>query len=70
MADNSGCSSFNIDVSIDSVSSYSLNLNQKSFVSNVIVQADLYFPQTKGVCSPDVVFTSLISEISAGGAKQ
>ena len=63
LADNSGCSSFNIDVSVDSVSSYTVSLNQKSYVSNVIIQADLYFPQTQGVCSPDVEFTSLKSDI-------
>jgi len=64
LADNSGCSSFNIDVSVDSVSSYTVSLNQKSYVSNVVIQADLYFPQTKGVCSPDVEFTSLKSVVN------
>lgn len=64
LADNSGCSSFNIDVSVDSVSSYTVSLNQKSYVSKVVIQADLYFPQTKGVCSPDVEFTSLKSAVT------
>jgi hypothetical protein len=68
LADNSGCSSFNIDVSVDSINSYTVSLNQKSFVSNVVVQADLYFPQTFGVCSPGVEFTSLKSDVTSAGA--
>lgn len=68
LADNSGCSSFNIDVSVDSINSYTVSLNQKSFVSNVVVQADLYFPQTFGVCSPGVEFTSLKSDVTNAGA--
>jgi hypothetical protein len=59
LKDQSACSSFNIDVSIDSVSTYTLRLNQASFVENVVIQADIYFPQTIGVCSPVAEFTKI-----------
>lgn len=52
LKDGSGCSSFNIDVSIDSVNSLTVRMNQASFVENVVIQGDVYFPQIVGVCTP------------------
>lgn len=66
LSDDSKCSSFNIDVSVDSVSSYTVSLNQKSYVTDVIIQADLYFPPTSGVCSPGIEFTKLLNTITPG----
>lgn len=57
--DGSDCNSFNIEVSIDTVSTYTLKLSQASFVENVVIQADVYFPQTVGVCSPVAEFSKI-----------
>jgi hypothetical protein len=59
LKDGSGCTSFSIDASINSVSTYTLSLNQAQFVENVVIQADIYFPPTAAVCSPGTEFSSV-----------
>jgi uncharacterized membrane protein YcgQ (UPF0703/DUF1980 family) len=54
LKDGSGCSSFSVDVSVDSVNSYTFSTNQATYLENVVFQADIYFPQTVAVCSPGV----------------
>jgi hypothetical protein len=51
-ADNSKCSSFNIDVTINTPDTYILNVNNVKYVSNVIFQADIYTPNLKTFCNP------------------
>lgn len=60
LAAGSGCTSFSIDVKINTASSYAVTLNQASSVSNVIFQADIFTTSTRTLCSPGVKFTSLI----------
>lgn len=56
-----GCeSSFNIDLELDSLRSYTLTLDNADQVSDVIFQADIFTKQLKQICSTDVKFTSLI----------
>lgn len=52
LKDGSGCSSFNIDLNIDTPNSYTLTLNNKEFVNNVVFQSDIFFPATRSTCSP------------------
>lgn len=66
LADGSGCTSFSLDATLNSVSSYTISLNQKSYVKAVTLQADLYFPQTQGVCSPGVEFDTLTTSVADG----
>jgi hypothetical protein len=54
LADGSGCGSYSMDVSFDTVNSLTVMNNQKAYVVDVVVQADMYFPQTIGVCAPGV----------------
>lgn len=65
LADGSSCTSFSIDAALNSVSSYTISLNQKSYVTNVVLQADMYFPQIQGVCSPGVEFEKLTMTVTA-----
>ena len=59
LKDGSSCISFNIDVSIDSVNSLTVRMNQASFVENVVIQGDIYFPQIVGVCTPVTEFSKV-----------
>lgn len=50
LAQSSKCSSFNIDVSVDSPNSYTFTVNNVDSVSNVVFQADIYTPPLKSFC--------------------
>lgn len=62
LSDNNTCTSFSLDVSIDTINALTLTTNQKAYVSDVVIQGDFYFPQTQGVCSPGVEFSTLAIE--------
>lgn len=59
LKDASGCSSFSMDLSIDTVNSYTITVNQAAYVEKVAFEADIYFRPIQSVCSPNVVFTDL-----------
>lgn len=52
--ESSSCTSFSLDLTIDSVSALTFSTNQKANVNSIVIQSDQYFPQTRGVCSPGV----------------
>ena len=54
LADGSGCTSFSLDLTLDSVNAFTVSTNQKSSLSKVVIQSDQYFPRTQGVCTPSV----------------
>jgi hypothetical protein len=59
LKDASGCSSFSMDLSIDTVNSYTITVNQAAYVEQVAFEADIYFRPIQSVCSPNVVFEDL-----------
>lgn len=59
LKDGSGCTSFSLDINLDSVNSYTISTNQASNVESIVIQSDQYFPQIEGVCTPGVEFTDL-----------
>lgn len=67
LKDGSGCSSFSLDLSIDTPNSFTITLNNKDFFQNLIFQGDIYFAQTSGVCTPGVEFKNLIWDFAAVG---
>lgn len=54
LRDGSGCTSFNIDLSIDTPNSYTLTLNNKDYFHDIVFQSDIFFPATNNICSPGV----------------
>jgi hypothetical protein len=54
LAQTSKCSSFNIDVSVDSSNAYTLTVNNADNVDNVVFQADIYTPSLSTFCTPTV----------------
>ncbi len=54
LAAGSGCTSFSIDVDLNTASSYTVTLNQASSVSNVVFQADIFTASTHTLCNPNV----------------
>jgi hypothetical protein len=69
LADGSGCTSFSLDLTLDGVNALTVSTNQKSSLTDVVIQSDQYFPQTQAVCAPGVEFSKLaISDITVAAA--
>jgi hypothetical protein len=54
LADGSGCTSFSLDLTLDSVNAFTVSTNQKSSLTKVVIQSDQYSPRIQSLCSPSV----------------
>ncbi len=59
LKDGSGCTSFSLDLTLEGVNALTVSTNQKDSLSQVVIQSDQYFPQTKAVCAPGLEFSKL-----------
>jgi hypothetical protein len=66
LASSSGCSSFHIDVTLNTPNSFTLGVNNNNYVNSVVFQGDLYFASLKGLCSQGIDFASLYYDLTSG----